>query len=257
MNNLIVPMCIYNLDGPEGPVQSYIGNPVLNSNNKYVCEGPSQQPWYFFSNLYALNPMFTAIPTYMKLICAKKSNVADASYGTVEVINNYDPYNLNNQCVYFITWTQPVPYTTPLYIYHSNGGILSSFEKRDDLKEAFLSPIYVLTDDPRPTTLIPPGGTWFNKVDGKAQFKFKSRGEHCIPNPDGSTFLECNLNNDLSLNRPESLLGSLRKDEEDVRGSSKSIDKFYDRLGVGWVALVLGLFFISLGCLALIIKTIS
>lgn len=252
--SLLVPFCLYQRDNMSGPFQSYIGNPVLETDGdklRMVCSEPNRafEGWYPTGRFYAINPMFTAIPTFMKLICAKKSGVAEKHYSTLKVVNNYDPYNISDSCIYFITWTQPVPYTTPLFIYNSQGAVLATFERREDMAEAFMSPLYVLTDRPYPTSLIPPGGQWFRMKGERAEFTFRDYQGRCIPDPNGVPFLQCNLNNDLSLTGPQSLLSILDSQKRD----EQSFPRFFDSISNVWISIALGVVFITLGVVLFLI----
>lgn len=214
---IIIMMCIYYKNDENGPYQSYIGNPVT-VGTKMTCAKPYAS-WYVGDSFYAVNPMFTPIPSYFRLICAKRSVSGEKGYNTMSIVSNYDPFNIDDDCIYFLTWTQPTPYTTPLYVYESGNGILVSFEKKE-MKEAFLSPLFVLTDKPRKNTIFTGERKWFTVHDDAIQFRFRDDNGRCIPEPGGSTLQECTLKNSLQMKKPLSLLDILNKEKDDEGGKN-------------------------------------
>ena len=123
-------------------------------------------------------------------------------------------------CVGFITWSQPVPYTTPLYFFEKEDSVFLSFSDKGNDKDwvqSSFSPLYVLTKEPTPTTIYvgDDNKKWF-KMDenGHPQFKFVNENGRCIPHPDGNDFLDCSLRHDLDYVRPTSLLEYLRQNNK-------------------------------------------
>lgn len=253
---LMVTMCIYYRNNSNQEVyQSYIGAPVLvpdkENNVKMVCMEPNTayQGWYPAERFYAINPMFTPIPSYFRLICAKRNLSGEKNYNTLSVVTNYDPFNINDECIYFLTWTLPTPYTTPLYVYKSGGGILVSFKKRN-LPTAFLSPLFVLTEKPKENTILPGPKKWFNKMkNGTPDFLFRNDNGRCIPEPGGISLEECTLQTNLQMQRPLSLLDILKKEslaEKQVSNIYK-IPNFFKKTNNFVITVVITILFITLG----------
>ena len=210
---------------------------------------------------YAINPMYTPIPSYTKLICVDESNQGKDGFGIGSIETVYDPFENRQECTYFITWTAPTPYTTPLYLYESSGSILPSFEIKKEMKEmkqSFLSPIYVLTDKPMKNTIFPADKKqkWFKgrkKKNGQPEFRFKSYMGRCIPDPGGVKLEECTLEHDFDLVKPLSLtdyLGEREKREEREEGREENGENIFEKIGNIWVSVIIGIF---LGLLGVII----
>jgi hypothetical protein len=209
---------------------------------------PAYQGWYKAGNFYGINPMYVPIPSYMRLICALQSRTAEKDYNTESVHTTYDPFHDQPNCVYFLSWTQPVPYSTPLHLYRSENGILPSFEKRDDLLSTGLTTLYVLTDEPMKTTIYADKKGWFKKwKDGTPDFRFKGYMGRCIPDPHGVSLEQCTLGHALDLTRPWSLLNYFQKmSKENKARFSQAAPRFFKKVGVPWVAIVFGIFLLAL-----------
>jgi len=114
-----------------------------------------------------------------------------------------------------LTWLEPVPYATPLYIYKDGNGIYPSFIKMNSkrFEELNFSPIYVLTKEPKKSTIRPEGNEdlhdYFLIESGVPQFRFEKYMGRCVPNPRGEKLEFCTLMNDLNLIRPQTLLDYL------------------------------------------------
>ena len=254
---ILLPICIYHKDGPLGGEQGYLGVPTMNMDSEgnltLVCykEKPAYEGWYNAGRFFGVNPMYTSIPSDMTLICAKRSETAEHSYDTISVSTVYDPFNDDQNCVYFMGWTRPVPYTTPLYLYEgTGGGIFPTFERKNGLPEGYrLTILYVLTDEPMEGTIFPGEKKWFSKwKDGTPNFFFKNYMGRCIPDPDGITFEECTLKNDTELLRPISLLDYLNEKakKENKARFAESVPQFFKKVNVVWVSIVLGIFLLAL-----------
>ena len=126
----VLPFCVYHwVNEEEGTYRSYLAPPQVTrtiSGLKYVCGEPPlfdhglhRHRWRKKFVFYAGNPMVRPIPYGMGLFCASKRQ--KAPYDTTSARFVYDPYNLKQDCVYFIAYTRPVPHTTPLY-FHTLGG---------------------------------------------------------------------------------------------------------------------------------------
>jgi len=237
---LMVMMCIYHRNN-----QSYISLPVIQPGKEIVCESPGGG-WTAVEQFYAVNPMFIPIPSYFRLICAKRSMSAEKNYMTLSVTSNYDPYNLDSDCVYFLTWTQPTPYTTPLYIYESGDGILVSFEKKENMTQSFLSPLFVLTAEPKNKTIFPGDSKkWFKMDNGVPQFRFINDSGRCIPDPDGGTLEQCAVSNKIMKQRPMSLLDILESENKKKKGGN--VLGVFQNINTVIITIILCLFIISIG----------
>ena len=244
---LIIPVCIYHR---EGGTQGYIGTPgVKKGQEKLICTSPATayEGWHIAGNFYGINPMFVPLPSYMRLICALQSGTGERNYNTEKVYTTYDPFNDQANCVYFLTWTLPVPYSTPLYMYNSGNGILPSFKKRPDLEKTGLTTLFVLTDEPMERTIFPGKKNWFKKKkDGTPDFLFKSYMGRCIPDPDGIPLVKCTLTHDLKLKNPQSLLDTFRMDAAIKKSQVFFVPRFFKKVGIPWVAIIFGVFLLAL-----------
>ena len=246
----IVPICIYHRNTTSGTI-GYLGSSVINETG-LVCQYPKlrHKNWYLYQKIFAVNPMITPIPSYMRLICAKQSESADNMYSTISVKTTYDPFNLEENCVYFVTWTLPVPYTTPLYLYETGSGILPTFDKRKDLKVSTLSPLYVLTEKPMKNTIfIGEHKKWFKQGKNIPKFLFKNYMGRCLPDPDGETIMECSLNEELEMIKPLSLLEYLAEREKEYNKTNiwRVVPRFFKKINVVVICVVLGILLISIG----------
>lgn len=202
MSDIFIPICVYYNSSGQGKIE--------NASIDKSCPQKDGE-WNLHSTFYAINPMFRPIPTFMYLFCAKKSD--DYPFKTEEVKYHYDPYHVIPECIGFITWSQPVPYTSPLHIYYSGDTVLPSFSDKppDGWEISHFSPLYVLTKQPTSHTIfIGDRRDWFNiGTDGHPQFKFISYHGRCIPDPQGNDFLDCSLYHDINHIGPTSLLDYL------------------------------------------------
>ena len=75
-----------------------------------------------------------------------------APYDTKKIIYAYDPFDIKKESVSFLTWTQPVSGTVPLYLHITPGGhSYPSFQPNPPEENTGwtlnkLSPLYVLVD---------------------------------------------------------------------------------------------------------------
>ena len=150
-NNLI-PYCIYHyldLNTPYGSIDNPIKTITPSGNIKYECFNKNKNA-VLYNIFYAYSPMIRPIPNGLKLIRSIKNQ--SYPYSTKSVEYGYDPFNINKQSVSFLTWTQPILNTVPLYI-HINPSkyIFPSFDKNppendQNWSQADISPIFVLID---------------------------------------------------------------------------------------------------------------
>jgi hypothetical protein len=135
-NSDILPFCVYHwVDPDQGVYLGYLGGPEFATNESgqvfLTCGDtpPSSNPygrWKKAFTFYAINPALKPIPFGMSLFCAKRSQ--EFPWNTTEVKSVYDQFNIDNQCVYFIAYTMPVPFTTPLFLHQQEE---SSFPSLD------------------------------------------------------------------------------------------------------------------------------
>ena len=159
MNNLksdILPFCIYNNAKSNNTYMSRVLNSQVNSylqdgnkRSRIVCL-PTINNWELISTFYAINPIFRPIPVGMKIFCAEINQ--SYPYNTIDVTLMYDPYNIKQNCTYFITYSQPVPNTVPLYFHKQINNVVASFNPNpptysNTWTQTQISPIYVMTKE--------------------------------------------------------------------------------------------------------------
>jgi hypothetical protein len=213
-----------------------------------TCEQQPPYPWTYYSKFYAISPMFRPIPHGLKLISANKDNNKNI---TSQILYEYDPFNVKPNSVNFLTWTQPVPYTVPLYfhMFNKTGTVFPSFEKipkGDKLNWSVveLSPIYVLVDNKD-----------FKYKNGIPDFKFIGNYGRCIPSINGTHLGKCFLLNDENLkytdikkfSEPPSLLQNIKlKDIIQNQKKSKSFSKFFRKISTFYISIIIIFFLFSL-----------
>lgn len=207
-NNIIIPFCIYNRNS-----KSLIVNRLSSTIPCFQpCDGS-----YFYDKFYAINPLYIPIPFGTQLLCAKKGISSVGTLETVSIDIVYDPFDTDEKnCVFFITWMTPVPYTTPLFVYSSNNGVLLSFEEQPI---TLLKTLYVLTNHPRKTTIksyTKDSNEWFkiNKKTNTPLFRFKNYMGRCIPEPSGIELEKCTLLNDIYHNKEKTILEMVNTEED-------------------------------------------
>jgi len=136
----IIPLCVYKTHDSK---LSSVRNPAITSEGELFCTEKYHNYELSFT-VYVVNPMFWPIPLGMKLYCFRRKQ--GHPYNTTEFLRLYNPFNLNDDHVYFIAYNSQVPNTIPLYIYEKHSQIyvtLSDIVPDDTWKEHSLSPIYV------------------------------------------------------------------------------------------------------------------
>ena len=142
----VIPFCVYHWVDPKmGVHRGFISHPSVikgeDDNFKYTCTHPNKLnpygKWSFAFRFYAVNPMVRPIPNGMGLFCAKKR--ITFPWDTTQVKLVYDPYNISDECVYFIAYTKPVPWTKPLYVHiqgstHSPTMVFPSWDPNPPIK---------------------------------------------------------------------------------------------------------------------------
>lgn len=124
----VLPYCVYySINHDESTYRAYVSGPSItkvDNQIRYQCLPPksldSYGNWTLAFTFYAMNPMIRPIPSGMSLFCAQKNS--SYPWDTVSIRVVYDPYDVNNDCVYFIAYNKPVPWTKPLFV-HTKGDI--------------------------------------------------------------------------------------------------------------------------------------
>ena len=155
MNNIdddIIPYCIWHyIDINTNTFLGYIGSPRKYKKNGFVnfnCDSKIKENWILAGTFYGIAPNFRPIPVGMKIFCAKNSSLFP--YNTKDMYLMQDPYNMKDDCVYFVTYNQPVPNTTPLYFHLLGDNVFPSFDenppsKSSDWSQTLISPVFVMT----------------------------------------------------------------------------------------------------------------
>lgn len=178
-DDVITPFCIYHyIDKQTSTYRGFIGNPTQSDGSIYTCNPPPVEygNWYLYGTFYAISPTFKPMPKGVKFIETIK--LAEFPYETSKIDVKYDPFDLSKNSINFITWTQPVPNTIPLYIFTLGSSIFPTFENKSppNWKQSKLSPIYVL--DP----------SKFKKTKHFAFSKLDKFQQKSLPDPNGTSF---------------------------------------------------------------------
>jgi len=246
---IITSVCIYYLSSPaEGVTYGSIVTPVMvrTTEGKIVfrCIEPARSygGWYIDDQFFAINPMYRFIPYGTSLICVAQNEAWP--YNTTDVSRVYDMFHPSPTCSYFITWTLPVPYTTPLYIFKKGNNTMPSFDKKPPdpgWEEILISPLFVLLKEPRKTTILPEK-KWFKMKDGFPQFRFKNYFGRCIPDPDGTILEDCTVEHNEKNILPTSLLQYLKEEEQMKTKARDIVPKFLKKSRPIYVSIILVVF---------------
>lgn len=130
------------------------------------------------SSFYGIDPSMRPILPYTYVIVFEKD----------KVYNHYDVLSpLPEGAIRFITWIEPVPHTTPLFIFQNADRAYVSFDERapsDDFHQIEMSPIYVLTKKALPRTILGGGGDKSYFPD-PPRFLFRVYMNRIIPDVNG------------------------------------------------------------------------
>lgn len=196
----IVPLCLYKNE--QGG--SYLTIPSLE-NGQYVCQSISGLD--LVVQFYGVNPDFRPIPAGVDLLCANNSG-----YRTVNVTQIYDPYNLDEGCVRFMAWLEPVPYATPIYVSKGKTGTLFGLGRSSEQQNSLDISLEKPSDDVDYFSLYV-----LLQKDFPNGFRFSNYQGRCLPDPNGKTLAECsvvhgkNLKDPYSQNNNPTLLDYLGK----------------------------------------------
>jgi len=211
---IIAPFCIMHYDDPStNTFHGFINYPTRIKNENGIerlecLPDPKKYGgrWKIYGTFYALSPMIRPIPSGLKLINSKQ--LIQYPYNTNHINYVFDPFDIQQDTVSFITWTKPVPSTVPLYLHITpDGGSYPSFDKnppsKGNWKQNKLKQLYVLVDpNTHFTTLdsnLYPLINWNKNKDGSPMFRFKGSDNRCLPNKDGVTIQKCFLETDEDL----------------------------------------------------------
>jgi hypothetical protein len=175
----VVPMCLYtNPDTHD----TYIKFPSKIRDKDKTTLKCIEEDGLLTSEFYSINPDFRPIPPGMELFCIKPHSFDQ----------EYDLFNIDNNCVRLLAWNNPTPYTVPLYIStDKNNSIYMSFsENKPDETYKFItiSPIHVL----------------------KEKINFSLYQGRCIPDPNGKKLGECIVDFMLTENKQPTTLNYLK-----------------------------------------------
>ena len=152
-DNIIIPYCIWHYIEPEtNTFLGYISGPRKYKKDGVIgfdCDKDEKidKKWFLAGTFYAVSPSFRPVPVGMKIFCAKKN--IKFPYNTTDMYLMYDPYNIKEDCVYFITYNQYVSNTIPLYFHLINENVFPSFDPKPPSSselwsQTHISPIYVM-----------------------------------------------------------------------------------------------------------------
>lgn len=209
-----VKLCIYHTDNPvtgtfRGLVD--ISKKVFTSGKiNFICDNFSNikyRNFDIYQNFYAFSSNMSPIPSGLKMITVH--NLQNYPYGTKKITYSYDVFDKQENTISFITWTQPVDGTVPLYLHRSPEGYsYPSFDKFPPnkvkgWKEDIVSPIYVLVDYNTHSSKLDSNlhelPKWKMKSNGFPDFKFIKSDNRCIPSINGMSIQECFFKTDKKL----------------------------------------------------------
>jgi hypothetical protein len=274
---IIAPFCIlHHDDRSTSTYYGYVNYPTRIRSSDGVehlkCTDLPRQygSWKVYYNFYAFSPMIRPIPNGLKLINASKHGVAP--YNTKTIKYTYDPFNIQQGDVSFITWNQPVPGTVPLYLHITPlGDSYPSFDKNppgDDKTgwtEREVSPLYVLVNpNTHPSKVdanAQPFPKWKIDKHGKPIFRFRGTDGRCIPDVNGVSIEECFLDTDDDILHtkhslgPTPLLTRLRLTQEGQKSVGQNISGFFKNISPYVITLCISSFILALvACIIILSK---
>uniref|UniRef100_A0A6C0JSC4 Uncharacterized protein n=1 Tax=viral metagenome TaxID=1070528 RepID=A0A6C0JSC4_9ZZZZ len=263
---IISPFCILHYNDPATStffgfinyptrIQTHTGKELLE-----CTESPPQYGnWKITGSFYAFSPMIRPIPTGLKLINAKK--LGKDPWGTENVKYAYDPFDIQNDAVSFMTWTQQVPATVPLYLHITpTQTSYPSFDPKPPCDptgwtQDKLSPIYVLvnplTHPSKVDSNLHKLPEWKMDINNRPIFRFRGSDNRCIPDVNGVTIEKCFLMTDediLHINDhfgPITLLTRLKLAKNKAE-KKRYIGRFFRKLPPYAIMIGVSLFILSL-----------
>lgn len=177
----IIPFCIYHYSNVSAnEIFGYVGlssQEIKDDKIKIECSmhkninGIGKNLWFYNTTFYAIEPSFRPIPAGMKIFCVERN--ASFPYDSKKLKIVYDPFTIDSNCTYFITYNKPVPNTVPLYFHRYGDHVFPSLIKtppKPDWTQEELSPVFVMA----PETV----GDIYSKNN---QLKFNCINGRCIP----------------------------------------------------------------------------
>lgn len=135
----IIPLCLYSPSGSAAKV-SLLSLPRIqreNDTNHFIC--PARENLGFATTIYVIDPDIRPIPKGLDLFCVKNGGEI-----TLSVETQYDPFNIDDNCLRFMAWLEPTPNTIPLFLYDTGNGVYISLKKLKNVKKAKVPVIHVL-----------------------------------------------------------------------------------------------------------------
>jgi hypothetical protein len=204
----IVPLCLYYNNSADASYIAYPNKTLINGKEYFSCA--TLPGLSLISVFYAIDPDVRPLPRGTMLICPHNDTT---NYITVKVNIVYDIYNIDTtkNCAKFITWLQPVPYATPLYIFNRGNSNIITFDPHppDNYTANNLAPLYVFLNPQNTFPTITENGISSPRV------LFSCQQERCVPDPQG-TFLRnciisCTKQIACAINKRPSILSYLSK----------------------------------------------
>ena len=234
MSDPLITICVYHRVDTSGHRFSF-----MTYSDGTACPPPpaAYGNWYLYDTFYAFSPMLRPIPEGLKLIRVRQFGTYP--YSTEVVQYNYDPFDVDDQSIYFLTWTQPVPHTSPLYLWRTNYDATYATFDATNLKsemnwdKELISPVFVLRD----------------------RKAFKGNFGRCIPAEEGKSMVDCFLEYEMQRDGPATLHGMIRKEQGrpkldavftpgDKKGVQNGVWAAYWVLWIASAVIALGIFWI-------------
>lgn len=162
----LIPLCLYTNSRAK---TSLISLPRLQRQDDadvYIC--PTRENFEFPETIYVIDYDVRPIPKGLDLFCVK-----NAGEITLSIETQYDPFNIDDNCLRFMAWLEPTPGTIPLFIYDTGNGVYVSHKKEKGLKKGKVPIIHVLQNP---------------------NISFIIRDERCVPSiGSGMNLRECSI----------------------------------------------------------------
>jgi hypothetical protein len=273
---IITPFCILQYNDPLNNIFfGFINYPTrIHTDNGIQTLECADKPheygkWTVSSTFYGFSSMIRPIPNGLKLINANK--VDKDVWKTENIKHSYDPFNIKNNSVSFMTWTQPVSSTVPLYLHITpDNTSYPSFDKNPPSNqkgwtENKLSPLYVMVNPETHPIKVDANLYSFPKWEidehNRPIFKFKSSDGRCVPDINGTSIQECYLLTDedvLHINDDvgqTDILTRLKLIKIKNETDREKVRNFFLKLGPYKIVIIMSLFIVSLvSCIILLSK---
>ena len=143
----LLPMCLH--INKKKKIHKITNSHAIKDHKKFYLKCLPKED-YEIKTFYAIAPNFRPIPTSMYLFCIK--NEDDFPYRNMSLKLIYDPFEISlSNCIAFVAYNLPTPYTIPLYLYKLGSILYPTFDHEppfpsSNWKEQEFSPIYVLPE---------------------------------------------------------------------------------------------------------------